>query len=361
MQTRRRIWLVALVCAALLLASSPVLVQAAPPGDDGTIFLNEDFELEDGERHDSDVIVFNGDVRLGTDSRVEGTIVIWNGDADVDGTVTGDLVVSGGLISLGEDALIAGNVICSWGCELEREEGSRIEGETVEGLTIEAFDLEWLGDLRIAWPVTRTFDVSGPSLLISWLINMIQTAVGILVVTAVSALVKAIWPQQAARGSVVVVAEPVASVGVGLLTSVVASVLLFGLAITICLSPFALIGGLVLGAAGLFGWACVAAEVGDRLLSALNVRDVAPPWSAALGSFVMSFVTVGLATLPFIGFCLGAVGGLVATVVGWVGLGAVVLTRFGTTAYPNPSIGTAAEALPEPAPKPKRQRRKKEE
>jgi hypothetical protein len=97
------------------------------------------------------------------------------------------------------------------------------------------------------------------------------------------------------------------------------------LAITICLSPIALLLGVALLAAGTFGWAAVGLLVGRRLLEAFKVKVITPLMAVAAGILLLSL----LGAIP----CLGA---LVVIVAGCVGLGAVVLTRFGTQTYPLP-------------------------
>jgi uncharacterized membrane protein len=93
------------------------------------------------------------------------------------------------------------------------------------------------------------------------------------------------------------------------------------LAITICLSPVSLIGGLVLGAAMIFGWVALGLEVGRRLALAFK-REWQPATQAGLGTLLLSFVVYAVAIIPCLGF--------VFSMVLWaIGLGAVILTRFG--------------------------------
>jgi hypothetical protein len=101
------------------------------------------------------------------------------------------------------------------------------------------------------------------------------------------------------------------------------------LAITICLSLAAALIALALGAAALFGWVAIGARVGRRLLKALNTGDVAPLWVASLGTLIITLITMGLSAA----FCLAPLGWLLMFIIGCFGLGAVVLTRFGTTPY----------------------------
>jgi len=350
MHKRRFIWLILLLAVGLLLPATPALADGAPPGDDGVVVWNEDYTLGEDERLDGDLVIFNGDVTLEVGSRVEGSIVIWNGSADVEGTVEGDLIVSGGDIYLGKSARVQGDVVCSWNCEVEQEEEARVDGRIVEGIPLRGLRLErWRGFpwTPIPVPSPPTSWVSGPTQVLAWTLRVMRDVVGILVIAAVAGLVALIWPHQTMQVGKAVVEAPWPSFGVGLLTTVAATTLIIALAITICLSPFAALAALALGAAGLFGWIGVGAVVGERLLQALNARGIAPLWAAGLGTLLITLIGMGLSAA----FCLAPFGWLIIFVLGCLGLGAVVLTRFGTTAYapsrptPSPPVPATDEEL----------------
>ena len=112
------------------------------------------------------------------------------------------------------------------------------------------------------------------------------------------------------------------------------------LAITIILIPVAFIGLLILAFAVAFGWIAIGLEVGQRI-SRMFHQDWALPLSAALGTFVLNFVANG------IGF-IDCVGWLVPFLIGILGLGAVLLSRFGTQPYP-PTETSPVEAAELPA------------
>jgi hypothetical protein len=110
---------------------------------------------------------------------------------------------------------------------------------------------------------------------------------------------------------------------------------------------------LFLGAAGLLGWVAIGARVGGRLLSALGAGEVAPLWVAGVGTLVITLITVGLTA----GFCLAPLGWVLMFIIGCFGLGAVVLTRFGTAPYvpgqrPKADEPPLPPALPDESPKP---------
>jgi len=82
-----------------------------------------------------------------------------------------------------------------------------------------------------------------------------------------------------------------------------------------------------------FGWIALGLEVGKRLAHALNVN-----WSliadAGLGTMLLSLMANSISFTPCVGW-------IVPTVIGFVGMGGVILTILGTRPYP-PSVSTAA-------------------
>jgi hypothetical protein len=251
----------------------------------------------------------------------------------VDGAIAGNLVISSGQIQLGEDAYVQGDVVCSWNCDIEREDGARVEGDVVEGPSLRGLPFAGWGErglrVQIPSPEAEPFWLSGPEQVLRWILRIVRSLVTIVVIAAIGGVVALIWPQATAQVGRTAFESPGASLGVGFLTVVAAITLIIALAITICLSPAAVLMALFLGAAGLFGWVAIGARVGERLLDALGAGEVAPLWVAGLGTLVITLITLGLTTA----LCLAPLGWLLTFVIGCFGLGAVVLTRFGTTAY----------------------------
>ncbi|MGD2176422.1 MAG: polymer-forming cytoskeletal protein [Anaerolineae bacterium] len=332
MHKRILVWLAAVLLGGLLLPAMPAAAGSAPP-DDGVVIFNEDYTLAEDEALDGDLVVFSGDATLESGSRINGNAVVWNGSADVNGVVEGNLVISNGGIQLREDAHVQGDVVCSWNCDIEREVGARVDGDIVEGPSLRGLPFAGWGErglrIQIPSPETEPFWLSAPEQLLRWILRVVRSLVTILVITAIGGVVGLIWPKATAQVGRVAFESPGASLGVGLLTIVAATALIIALAITICLSPAAVLVALLLGAAGLFGWIAIGARVGGRLLDALGAGEVAPLWVAGLGTLVITLITLGLS----VALCLAPLGWLLMFVIGCFGLGAVVLTRFGTTAY----------------------------
>jgi hypothetical protein len=91
----------------------------------------------------------------------------------------------------------------------------------------------------------------------------------------------------------------------------------------------------ILGIAGLFGWIVIGQIIGERLLVANGRAQPSLGMSSVVGVSVLTLLTnmpvVG--EIPCIGFLLGLIGSIVGIGVALTGIGAVLLTRFGTRPY----------------------------
>ncbi len=348
MHKRTLILLTLVILGGFLIPTMPVAA-ASPPQDDGVIIWNEDYTLTTGAELDGDLVVFNGDATLESDSRLQGNAIIWNGSARVDGTVDGDLVVSNGNIWMGEDARVAGDVVCNWNCVARFEARSQVDGDIVKGPTLRGVPFgQWTSRgfrVQIPDPDRKPIWLSGPEQVLRWVLRIVRSIVTVLVVSAIGAVVALIWPKETARVSQTAFQSPGTSLGVGFLTLIAGLTLTVTLAITICLSPAAALIALALGAAGLFGWVAVGARIGEQLLEAVGARETEPVWSAGLGTLIITLITMGLRTA----FCLSPLGWLLTGAIGCFGLGAVVVTRFGTIPY-TPGRRRKLPASPPPPP-----------
>ncbi len=135
-------------------------------------------------------------------------------------------------------------------------------------------------------------------------------------------------PKPIERTSNAIVDQPILSGGIGILTVIVVPLLLIILAITILLIPISLVGALTLVLAWFLGRIAIGYEVGRRLAKMLD-KDWAPAVSAGVGMFLLALVVDATGQfIPCIGWVFPA---LVAV----IGIGGLMLTRFGTQSYPS--------------------------
>ncbi len=322
----KKVLLACLLALVLVFSATPVFAD----GDGGRVIFGESFTLESGEEMGGDLVVLGGSVVLESRSRVNGNVVVMGGSARVAGEVEGDVVTFGGDVVLRSTAVVGGDLV-TLGGNFQREEGAIVRGQEVGGL-------EFRGLPRF-WTFPTRFSLStGVDRWTSFVLDVFKAIFLALALAALGLLVILFWPKQTKVVGQAILDAPLPSGGVGLLTAIVAVALMVLLAITICLSPIALLLGVALLAAGIFGWAAVGLLVGRRLLEAFKVKVITPLMAVAVGILLLSL----LGAIP----CLGL---LVAIVAFCVGLGAVVLTRFGTQTYPLPApVPPAPPVLAEP-------------
>ena len=321
----KKILLACLLGLLLVFSATPVFAD-----DGGRIIFGESFTLESGEVMDGDLVVLGGSVVMETRSRVDGNVVVMGGSIRVAGEVDGDVVVFGGNVVLRSTAVVDGDLVTIGG-NVQRDRGAVVRGNEVEGLEFEGLP-------RIAPLPTRLRFDPYSNRWSSSIFDIFGDIVVALALAALGLLVVLFWPKQTKVVGQAVLAAPLPSGGVGLLTGVVAVILMVFLAITICLSPVAFLLGVAMLVAGIFGWIAIGLLVGRRLLEAFKLKGVTSLMAVAAGTLLISV----LRAIP----CLGAIFGFV---VGCAGLGAVVLTRFGTQTYPLPMpIPPAPPVLAEP-------------
>ena len=327
-----RILILALLVSAILIPST---VSASGFQDDKVIF-GSNYTLREGETLNGDLIVLGGNVTLEKSSTVNGDTVVFGGNVTVNGTINGNLVALGGIVVLEEEALIQGDLTVVSG-SYDQSPGAIITGDIVteENIPFE-FNLPENGLLEGDFPLPQFQQL--PFVSASWFFFrvLIWTGLAILIGLFLEDPAKVI--NKAALG------EPVMTFVVGLGVLVVAPFVLLALIVTILLSPVSLVGIFALIAAWVVGLVALSIEIGRKLVEALN-QTLPVPLLAGIGMFIISLIFNGFSqVVPCVGwlpkFILGA----------WV-MGAVILTRFGTRAYPAEKGQPVAAAEPaSPAP-----------
>ena len=311
---KKLMWIVMALFISLTLAL-PVLAQG---DDDGKVVFGGTFTLKSGETLNGDLVVFGGEATLQEGSLVRGDVAILGGRATVAGEIDGDVVIFGGDLKLKETARIEGQLV-NFGARVEREEGAVIRGGEAIGPLRFDFRGPWFPFPR--WqPVGPRDWLSDGGRIILRIVWGVVKAIGRAVVLAIlGLLIVLFWPEPTGQVGSVVVAEPLPSLGVGLLSLVVAFCVGLVLLIAACSG---LLIWLAAAIAWVFGWTAVGLMVGQRILVAFKAEPT-PPLATILGVALISLVWA----FP----CLGS---LFALIVGSAGLGAVVLTRGGSQPYP---------------------------
>jgi cytoskeletal protein CcmA (bactofilin family) len=320
---------------ALLLV---VFISLAVPGTALAKGLNDDkvvaggtFTLRSGETLDGSLVVFGGAVTLEAGSQVNRDVVLLGGTVNLNGNVDGNVVGIGGVVTLGKSAVVGGD-LTTVAATLNREEGARIEGQIITGFR-PSINFPPVGGVYI--PEVPNVGFRFPPFF-----NVIWFLFRTFLWSALAVLLVMFLPTQAERAANAIVRQPVLSGGIGLLTAIVAPLLLIGIAITIILIPVSLVGALVLALAWFFGRIALGLEVGKRFERMVD-QTWPPAVAAGIGTFVLTFIVDGSGEL------LSCLGWILPALVGILGLGGIFLTRFGTQAYP-PYL----ESRPAPPPQP---------
>lgn len=290
--------------------------------------------LQSGETLPSDMVLLWSSAEMEDGSTVNGDVVVIAGSLQVDGVIEGDLVLVGGSASLGSRARVAGSVNNAGG-HLSKATGAVIEGSENSNITPPVIP-----------PMPSVPDWDNPSQ--DWWnpMNLVMGAMWWLARSILWALLALLLvlaaPVRTRRTADAAIARPVEAGGLGLLTVLIVPILLALVAITICGIPFALAGALALVIAWGLGIVTLGYETGRRL-TGLGKQDVAPAVSAGLGTFLLTLVMNG------IGAVIPCIGWLVPALVGSVGLGAVMLTRFGGELPETSVTGSMVVDLPDPS------------
>jgi hypothetical protein len=306
----------ALVLVIALLATPTAALAAniqAPVNDDVVIF-GQDYTLASGEIIVGSLVVFGGNVTVEADAVIQKDLVVFGGNIDMNGILHGDVFILGGNIDLGSNAVVEGDVV-SPGGNINQDPNARVTGNSVSevGPFSDSFSWDWT----------------------SWTLGSVLWSVfQALAMSAVAVLVALFAPEHLRRTAGAIIKRPLESGGLGILTFILA-IILIPISIITCIGPIILI--ILLIAALALGWVALGFELGKRMAQAFN-QD----WTIVLQAWVGT-LTLGVIA-SFVGI-VPCIGWLIEALLGAIGLGAVLLTRFGTLGEP------LAAAATKPAPR----------
>ncbi|GAB4496229.1 MAG: hypothetical protein OHK0052_05810 [Anaerolineales bacterium] len=302
---------IGLLFLVVLMLAVPARVLAAPLHDDRVI-VGSDFTLAAGETLSGNLVIIGGDVTLEAGSIVTGDVALLGGQLTIAGQVNGEIVATGGTLTLEAQANIGGNVMMT-GTTVTRDPQATLGGEflhnPLEPLTVtvpgqdgrlSAMDLGFGQLLGLIWFFFRSF-----------------------MFAALAVLLLMLFPLPNARAARAIAKQPLMAGMIGILTLVAAPLLLVFMAITLILLPVALLGVLVFVVILAISWVALGFELGNRIAKLLN-QNWADAVNAGVGTLALSLVAGGFGeTIP----CVGWIVPILAVC---LGLGAIVLTRFGT-------------------------------
>ena len=308
-----------------------------------------DTVVTEGETVDNDVIVFDGDLEIKDNATVNGDVIVFNGDARLAGTINGDLVIFNGDFETEGEARINGDCVLLNGSIDDFSDGgircTNIQGGAFPGM---------MEGLSVVPPVPVVPDAPAPpqppdppvrvdtaehGRSMGFFADAVG-AVGSSVIMGLLAFgVASLFPKQLQVTTKTLRQKPAVSGVVGLLTAVAVPslvtllVIISAILIIVCIGllgfPLALLIMLALVAAVGMGWIATGAWLGGR---AFGRKGRSFAFTTALGTAVL------VLAINLIGIPLGFLEVILASLVSFIGLGAVALTQFGTKAYPRQTV-----------------------
>lgn len=298
--------------------------------EDGRVVFGANYILESGEVLDGDLAVIGGSATLEEGSLVTGSVFLVGGDIFAAGEIEGDLAIVGGNVSFGSNAIVGGDLV-TFGGTVNRGT-AHIEGDIIDGDA-----LNFPMDFRFTnWESNQLGRIS--SYRYSFVGNILAYLFKSLLLAALAVLVMMFLPEHTQLVADTAVSQPVLAGALGLLTAFVAPILFILLLITICFLVVGILGAVVLVAAWVLGMIAMGLEVGNRLSKATN-QEFQPVVAAGLGTLILSLVVFGIGLIPCIGW-------VAPFLVGIIGTGAVLMTRFGRQEYGVEYAPTGKPKLP---------------
>jgi hypothetical protein len=303
--------LIALLAApGSALASAPAAFQQdclSSTGRDSVIF-GRDCTLASGQVIPGDLVVFGGNVTIESGATIGEDMVVFGGNVVMDGTLDGDAFILGGNIELGATAIVNGDVF-SPGGNITRDPGAQILGNQVSDVGPffnDGFHFGW-GSWAFGSVVWMIFQA--------------------LAMSAVAVLIALFAPDHLRRTAGEVIVRPLESGGLGCLTMALFIPVVVISVLTI-IGPFII--AFVVVAALALGWVALGYELGRRMSRAFN-QDWTIVLEAWVGTLSLGVIVSLIGIVPCIGW-------IAPIILGAVGLGAVLLSRFGTMGKPAPEI-----------------------
>lgn len=340
-----RISLALAAVVGILALVSSVPAGAGVPGayaqGEGKTAINSDLFVDKGEVVKGDASVTDGDLTV--DGEVKGKVVIVHGNGYINGKVDGDVSIVDGTLELAAGSEVLGNVLRVGDSKVEKDPAATVRGQ------ISALDMPVPGSDLLAsqpagpLPANRiNGGLTGPFRNVAGLVMWLGISFAILLFVLGFAF---IVPQRVVVSTSTLDAAPAPAIVVGLITAVLLgpvfallSTLLALTVVGVVLVPVLAIG---VGLALLFGLSNICLWLGRRVHESVRHGQQTTPTlnshqqalvEVALGAVVLLAVTL-FPTLVLSGWVDGLLWGLVYFAA-CIGLGAGIMSRFGTLAPP---------------------------
>jgi hypothetical protein len=275
-------------------------------------FLTGDvYILKDHEKIDGNIAGIGTTLIIEDGATVLGDISLIGGNLQVDGRVTGDINVFAGTASIGETAIITGSI-------------NQILNQTTTnpkaliGGEINTYVIPFNTESNIGKNFLNVMEWMKPSVWVALQLGRI------LFLVLASLLAISLFTKPTFKVITSIRKNLAVSWGVGILTMFSVPIISLVLIVTICLSPIGIILALALLVGSLWSWAALSNIVGGQFTKWLKLE-----WNkegtAILGAVFTGIFISFISLIPLVGF-------LINSIICAIGLGGILLSRFGTNA-----------------------------
>lgn len=280
---------------------------------DGRVIIGEDFTLHSGEILSGDLVVIDGKATLNPGSVVTHNVAMIGGFLDSSAEISGDVVGIRSKFKFHADAVVKGDVVL-FDTELHRAEGA---------------DIPKVYHFEISHPKAGAFFPDIDKSRLGWMTKGWASLYGyffrVFAWTALALLLALLFPNSMETVRRAIDRQPFLNGGLGFLTFLVSGILIVLFTVTLILIPIAFLMVIVGILAWFYGIVGLGLVTGEKLASLLKQN-----WSTAIkagaGTFLLVLAVDGVAAL------IPCVGWSIPFVIGLVGFGSIVMTRFGTFA-----------------------------
>ena len=275
---------------------------------DGTLVIGEVYTLENGKTLYGDVAVVGSSFAMEEGAVINGDISLIGSTAEISGEVNGDIFAMGGSTTLSSTAVINGDVNQMFH-DLQLVPGVSVSGDISTYSNPFTFPNVWTSIGAIFPHLTNPTQV------------LLNRLIGSTLFCFIACLIVYLLPKPVQNCVNTIKNQPATTWGVGLLVSLVIPLFLIILAITICLSPIALILLVAFLVAIVYGWIALAVIIGEKFNKWLYLK-MSLVLKTLVGALLISIMVSLINLIP----CLGVPVSMIA---GCYGLGGVIISRFG--------------------------------
>jgi hypothetical protein len=299
----------------VLVPTRSAQAQGPDPDGGGQVIFGSNYTVKSGDTFEGDLVVFGGNVTIEENASLNGDLVVFGGTVKSDGETSGSIVVVGGQVSLGKSALVNKDVVMI-GSQLEKAEGAEVKGNIVNNVAPNISVPN--GKIPPTEPAVPTVPaIARPNINVNF--NPFKVFFWVIGVPAFAMLLALFWQPQIERTGKVIISQPLVIGAIGLLSAIVATILVFTI-----LPP------IIFALAWFFGIVAMGFEVGERFTKAIN-QTWSPVLTVGFGTFLLMVAGSVISGIP----CLG---GLLLFLLGLIGVGATVITLFGTRPVQVPGL-----------------------